>query len=89
MQPFEATIALNEGGNSWCIKLRDPNTQTSFTCKDLETFEKAIQTLSANHPEFINEVTWACEKNVPPIMMDEVRFAMLEFEKKYQDLISQ
>lgn len=88
MQPFEATIALNEEGNSWCIKVFDPATKNSLTCKDLEAFEKAIQTLSANHPEIINEVTWKCDENVPPMMLDEVRFAMQEFEKKYQDLIS-
>jgi hypothetical protein len=33
-------------------------------------------------------VVWKCDKDVPPMMLDEVRFAMQDFEKKYQDLIS-
>lgn len=88
MQPFEATIALNEMGDSWCIKVHDPVTKQSLTCKDLDAFEKAVQALSANHPDVINEVVWKCDKDVPPMMLDQVRFAMQDFEKKYQDLIS-
>ena len=88
MQPFNATISLNENKDSWCIKVDDPNTKTTLTCKDLDAFEEAIQTLSLEHPQAINEVKWSCDKDVPPMMLDEVRFAMLEFEKKYSDLIS-
>lgn len=89
MQPFEATIALDEDSDSWCIKVYDLNSQTTLTCKDLDAFEKAIQTLSVQYPDMVNEVVWKCDKNVPPMMLDEVRFAMAKFEKKYHDLISQ
>jgi hypothetical protein len=87
MQPFIATIMLNEKKDSWCIKVCDPNRDKSFTCKDLDEFEKSVQDLSAHYPDVINELVWKSDPNLPPVMLDQVRFAMLEFEKKYHDLI--
>ena len=85
---FESTVKSNgEGG--WCIELKDVLLEKTVTCKDLVEYEEKIQEFGEEYGGHIDEVKWLQEEGLSPILLDEVRFAMMEYQEKYKDQISE
>jgi hypothetical protein len=84
---FES-IVKSDGKGSWCIELKDPVKEISFTCKNLEEYEEKIQELSEPYGGNIDEVKWLQESGLHPRLIDEVRFEMVKFQEKYKDQLT-
>ena len=86
--PFISTIKLTDDRATWYIDVYDPTADKHIACQDLEAYEQAVVELSSHYPDAQNTVEWQCDSDVPPMMMDDIRLAMLKLEEKYRDLIT-
>lgn len=85
---FESTIKMVEGSREdWYIELKDTVDGRVETCKDLSEYAKKVEELGADYGGNIDEVRWMKDENVPPFIMDTVRFEMSKLQKEIEDEI--
>jgi uncharacterized membrane-anchored protein YjiN (DUF445 family) len=83
---FESVIKINEN-NEWYIELTDTIDARVELCKDLSEYSKKVEELGANYGGNIDEVRWSKADNVPPHIMDTVRFEMSKLQREIEDEI--
>ncbi len=87
---FESLIKVDEEGK-WFIELTDTVDERVATCQDLDEYSQKVEDFGADYGGNIDEVKWSKDENVPPHVMDEIRFEMsrqqeeLEKNKKEQE----
>ena len=83
---FESTIKMVEGSNEdWYIELKDCVDDRVEICKDLSEYSKKVEELGADYGGNIDEVIWSKADNVPPNIMDSIRFEMSKLQREIED----
>lgn len=83
---FESTIKMADGSREdWYIELRDVINNRIEICKDLSEYAKKIEELGVEYGGVINEVRWSKDLNVPPYVMDSVRFEMSKLQREIEE----
>ena len=81
---FESTIKMAQGSKEdWYIELRDAIEEKIEICADLEEYSKKIEELGAPYGGNI-EVKWDKDMNVPPYVMDTIRFEMSKLQREIE-----
>ncbi|MFA5460810.1 MAG: hypothetical protein WC274_01870 [Sulfurimonas sp.] len=82
---FESTIKMAQGSKEdWYIELRDAIEEKIEICADLEEYSKKIEELGAPYGGNI-EVKWDKDMNVPPYVMDTIRFEMSKLQREIEE----
>jgi len=82
---FESTIKMAEGSREdWYIELIDPVENRTEVCADLQEYSKKIEELGALYGGNI-EVKWNKDMNVPPYVMDTLRFEMSKLQREIEE----
>jgi len=82
---FESTIKMAQGSNQdWYIELKDLIKESSEICADLQEYSKKIEELGAPYGGNI-EVRWSKDLNVPPYIMDTIRFEMSKLQREIEE----
>jgi hypothetical protein len=82
---FESTIKMAQGSKEdWYIELRDAIEEKIEICADLEEYSKKIEELGAPYGGNI-EVKWDKDINVPPYVMDTIRFEMSKLQREIEE----
>lgn len=82
---FESTIKmLQDSREDWYIELRDIVDDKIEICADLQEYSKKIEELGAPHSGNI-EVKWSKDMNVPPYVMDTIRFEMSKLQREIEE----
>lgn len=86
---FESTIKMAQGSREdWYIELKDSVEGTTEICTDLQEYSKKIEELGAEYGGNI-EVKWSKDENVPPYVMDSIRFEMSQLQREIEDEIGE
>lgn len=72
---FESVIKIDEEGK-WFIELKDTVDERVAICFDIDEYSQKVEDFGADYGGHIDEVKWSKEENVPPYVMDEIRFEM-------------
>ncbi|HUH43318.1 MAG TPA: hypothetical protein VLZ29_09375 [Sulfurimonas sp.] len=81
---FESTIKMAQGSKEdWYIELRDAIEEKIEICADLQEYSKKIEELGAPYGGNI-EVKWDKDMNVPPYVMDTIRFEMSKLQREIE-----
>ena len=72
---FESVIKIDEEGK-WFIELTDTVDERVAVCLDIDEFSQKVEDFGADYGGNIDEVKWSKDENVPPHVMDEIRFEM-------------
>jgi len=87
---FESTIKMaQDSREDWYIELKDTMDGRVETCKDLLEYSKKVEELGALYGGNIDEVRWGKDDNVPPYIIDAVRFEMSKLQKEIEDEIGE
>lgn len=82
---FESTIKMAQGSKEdWYIELRDAIEEKIEICADLEEYSKKIEELGTPYGGNI-EVKWDKDMNVPPYVMDTIRFEMSKLQREIEE----
>ncbi|MDD3475874.1 MAG: hypothetical protein PHI38_03315 [Sulfurimonas sp.] len=82
---FESTIKMAQGSKEdWYIELRDAIEEKIEICADLQEYSKKIEELGAPYGGNI-EVKWDKDMNVPPYVMDTIRFEMSKLQREIEE----
>ena len=82
---FESTIKMaHNSREDWYIELRDLFENRTEVCADLQEFSKKIEELGVPYEGNI-EVRWTKDLNVPPYIMDVIRFEMSKIQREIED----
>ncbi|ABB44799.1 hypothetical protein Suden_1522 [Sulfurimonas denitrificans DSM 1251] len=82
---FESTIKMAQDSRAdWYIELRDTLEDTTEICADLQEYSKKIEELGALYGGNI-EVKWSKDMNVPPFVMDTIRFEMSQLQREIEE----
>jgi hypothetical protein len=82
---FESTIKMAQNSREdWYIELRDLFENKIEICADLQEYSKKIEELGALYDGNI-EVKWTKDFNVPPYVMDSIRFEMSKLQRELED----
>lgn len=84
---FESTIKMADEGFAWCVEIRDCQSGAKATCSNLDEYEKKLEEMGEVYGGMIDNVKWICDEEVPPYILDEVRFEMVKFQEKYKEQI--
>lgn len=68
----------------WYIELRDLFENKIEICADLQEYSKKIEELGALYGGNI-EVRWTKDLNVPPYVMDTIRFEMSKLQRELEE----
>lgn len=83
---FESTIKMVDGSREdWYIELKDISDNVVEICKDLSEYSTKIEELGRKYDGLINEVRWSKEDNVPPYIMDVIRFEMSKLQREIEE----
>lgn len=83
---FESTIKMIDGSHEdWYIELKDTGDGTVEICKDLPEYSTKIEELGLKYGGSINEVRWSKADNVPPYVMDVIRFEMSKLQREIEE----
>ncbi|QOY54143.1 hypothetical protein HUE87_09665 [Candidatus Sulfurimonas marisnigri] len=83
---FKSIIKMADGSNEdWYIELTDIADERVEICKDLQEYSKKIEELGRDYGGNIEEVRWSKDDNVPPHIMDIVRFEMSKLQKDIEE----
>lgn len=83
---FQSTIK-SDGKGGWCIELLDTLDGRMAVCNNLAEYEVMIQHLGEQYGGHIDQVNWTQEEGISPVLVDQVRVAMMEYQEKYKDQI--
>jgi len=72
---FESVIKIDEEGK-WFIELKDTVDERVAVCLDVDEYSQKVEDFGADYGGNIDEVKWSKDENVPPHVMDEIRFEM-------------
>jgi len=72
---FESVIKIDEEGK-WFIELTDTVDERVAVCLDIDEYSQKVEDFGADYGGHIDEVKWSKDENVPPHIMDEIRFEM-------------
>jgi hypothetical protein len=82
---FESTIKMVQNSREdWYIELRDLFENKIEICADLQEYSKKIEELGALYGGNI-EVRWTKDLNVPPYVMDTIRFEMSKLQRELEE----
>lgn len=82
---FESTIKMaQDSKEDWYIELKDSVEGDIEICADLQEYSKKIEELGAPYGGDI-EVKWSKDMNVPPYVMDTIRFEMSKLQREIED----
>jgi len=82
---FESTIKMaHNSREDWYIELRDLFENRTEVCADLQEYSKKIEELGVPYEGNI-EVRWTKDLNVPPYIMDVIRFEMSKIQREIED----
>ncbi|MDD5158250.1 hypothetical protein [Sulfurimonas sp.] len=83
---FESTIKMVDGSyEDWFIELKDISDDAVEICKDLSEYSTKIEELGIKYDGVINEVRWSKADNVPPFVMDTIRFEMSKLQRELEE----
>ncbi|NLC28805.1 MAG: hypothetical protein GX780_08565 [Campylobacteraceae bacterium] len=82
---LKATVKPTSDLKDWFIEIYNSDKEETFICKDLKEFEDTMTKISSQYSEPIDNVSWECDKEVHPAMLDEVRLEMRALQDKYID----
>lgn len=83
---FESTIKMADGSHEdWYIELKDSSDESVEICKDLTEYSTKIEELGAKYGGNISEVRWSKADNVPPYIMDVIRFEMSKLQRELEE----
>jgi hypothetical protein len=80
---FESLIKVNEEGK-WFIELTDTVDARVAICHDLNEYSQKVEDFGADYGGHIDEVKWSKDENVPPHIMDEIRFQMSKQQEELE-----
>jgi len=82
---FESTIKMvQDSREDWYIELKDLIEEKVEICADLQEYSKKIEELGALYGGNI-EVKWSKDMNVPPYVMDTLRFEMSKLQREIEE----
>lgn len=85
---FESTIKMVEGSKEdWYIELKDTIEDRVEICKDLSEYSKKVEELGTDYGGNIDEVRWSKDEDVPPYVMDGIRFEMSKLQRELEEEI--
>lgn len=83
---FESVIKmLKDSKEDWYIELTDTVDGRVEICKDLQEYSKKVEELGTDYGGNIDEVRWSKDDNVPPHVIDGVRFEMSKLQREIED----
>ncbi|QOY52588.1 hypothetical protein [Candidatus Sulfurimonas baltica] len=83
---FKSIIKMADGSHEdWYIELTDTADERVEVCKDLQEYSKKVEELGRDYGGNIDEVLWSKDDNVPPHIMDIVRFEMSKLQKEIEE----
>lgn len=86
---FESTIKMAQNSREdWYIELRDLFENRIEICADLQEYSKKIEELGTPYEGNI-EVRWTKDLNVPPYVMDTIRFEMSKLQRELEEEIGE
>ena len=85
---FESLIKIDEDGK-WFIELKDTVDERMATCLDLDEYSQKVEDFGADYGGNVDEVRWSKDDDVPPHVMDEIRFEMSRHQEDLEKLKAQ
>lgn len=83
---FESTIKMVQGSREdWYIELKDTLDGRIEICNNLQEYSKKVEELGALYGGHVDEVKWGKDMNVPPYIIDTVRFEMSKLQREIED----
>jgi len=83
---FESTIKMADGSREdWFIELRDTVDDRVEICADLAEYSKKVEELGGDYGGNIDEVRWMKDDNVPPHVLDTIRFEMSKLQREIEE----
>lgn len=80
---FTSKIKMDEN-NQWFIELIDTVDGRVAKCETMDEYSKKVEDFGSDYGGNIDEVKWSKEDNVPPHVMDEIRFAMAKHKEEIE-----
>ena len=83
---FESTIKMVDGSREeWYVELRDTVDNRVENCYNLSEYSKKVEELGADYGGNIDEVKWMKDDNVPPHVLDTIRFEMSKLQREIEE----
>jgi hypothetical protein len=81
---FISTIKMDSEQN-WYIELKDMVDQRVEICRDMDEYAQKVEDLGSDYGGNIDSVNWYKDENVPPHVMDEIRFEMAKHQAEIEE----
>ncbi|WP_345993063.1 hypothetical protein [Sulfurimonas sp. HSL-1716] len=80
---FTSTIKVDED-QKWFIELKDMVDSEVVICKSIDEYTKMVEELGKKYGGHVDSVNWYKDQDVPPYVMDDIRFKMAELKQEVE-----
>jgi hypothetical protein len=81
---FTSTIKMDDDQN-WYIELKDMVDERVAICRDMDEYSQKVEDFGSDYGGHVDSVNWYKDDNVPPYVMDEIRFEMARHQAEIEE----